>query len=81
MVGVEDDRLFLVVLAHHFHGYSIDRRLEIGLFRVDHDSDISLFGVPSDRVYASHHVLGATKIKLLANVWCLQLAYTKAYEP
>lgn len=57
LIGVEDDRFFLVILSHHFHGYSVDRRLEIGLLSIYHHSDIGLFSVSSDRVYASHHVL------------------------
>lgn len=57
LIGVEDDRLLLVVLSHHFHCDSIDRRLKIALLGVYHHSDVGLLCVPGDRVYASHHVL------------------------
>ena len=39
LVGVEYEGFFAVIAPHQFHGDATDGRLEVGLLRVDHDTD------------------------------------------
>lgn len=49
LVSVEDNRLFLVVFAHHFQCDTGDSRLEIGLFSIYHNAYIQLFSSLEER--------------------------------
>ena len=40
LVSVENNSFLRVVLFHHFHSQTTDGRLEVGLFGVNHASEI-----------------------------------------